>query len=628
MAIFTLRNIDKSYQGRPILTGVDLSIVRGDKIGLVGRNGCGKTTLLEIIAGIVEPDHGERRASRQASVGIIAQEEDFGGCSTVIEAASQGQQRLRALESALARLDERIETTPSETPELDRLVQRQADLQEQYHLLGGYMSHSQVEAVLAGLGFPPEQFSAHPATLSGGEAKRLQMAQILLGGHDLLLLDEPGNHLDINGCEWLTRYLQEYPGTFMVISHDRFLLNAISDRIVELDQGHLFSFKGNYDAYVMSREERRAAGARTQERQQKQIEKEEDLIRRIHYGQKARQAKSRRKLLDRLTDLPPQDLLSLQSSSSFRFTTSRASGEIVLQLEEIAAHAGGRVLFEKIDLQVERGQVLGIIGPNGSGKSTLLEIILGRRSSAAGRVRLAQTVRPLYFDQSLAELSGAGTVLDELRPFRPQATEKDLRSHLARFQLRWDDTEPEVCNLSGGEKSRLLLARIACQEANLLVLDEPTNHLDIFSREALENALLAFGGTVVMVTHDRRLLDRTATHVMILDGVRSRLVHGNYSTLMDEIAATNARRPARSKEKERSVASRPAPSPRRVKRRHTFDELEELIMNKESRRAEIQKAFYTEEVYSNKKRYRELEEELERTEVELEELNAEWETWT
>jgi ATP-binding cassette, subfamily F, member 3 len=633
MTVLILKKITKAFQGRPVLKEIDLTLRKGEKVGFVGRNGCGKTTLLEIIAGSVEADSGSRQVSGTPSIGIITQEAGFRQGevpATILQVASEGQARIRELEREMARIAERIDGAGADSrddgnADLDRLVHRQSDVEEEYRLLGGYLGQARAESVLSGLGFPENRFSSHPSTLSGGETKRLQIARLLLGGHSLLLLDEPGNHLDINGCEWLTRYLKEYSGSLVLVSHDRYLLNAVSDRVVEIENGRTRSFKGNLDAFMRHRAEALETERKAREQQKRLVEKEEELIRRIHYGQKARQAKSRQKRLDRIE---PLEEIRTDRKMKFRFTEERASGEIVLDLEGVAGAAGGKTLFEDFDLILERGKTLGIIGPNGSGKSTLLKIILGRVAPAAGKIDLKKNVAPAYFDQNLEELDGSGTVLDELRLEIPTATDRELRGHIARFLITGDDVDKQVVDLSGGEKSRVLLARLILRKANLLVLDEPTNHLDIYTREALDQALRFFSGTIIMVTHDRRLLDRTVDEVLVLDGPRTRLHLGNYSKLMEETAAaaeTERRDAAGAKKKKRARTKETRPD--RVKRRFTFDDLEDLIMRKEDRATEIKAALYTEEVYSDKQRFLALEEEARSLETELKELYHEWDTW-
>ncbi len=623
MTLLTLEKICKAFRGETVLRDVDLILRKGEKAGLVGRNGCGKTTLLEIIAGIAAPDTGTRRVTGTPSIGLIKQEEDFGGNATLLEAASQGQKRIRTIEREMARISESIENAAKE--DLDRLVLRQTDLEEQYRFAGGYTGPARVRSVLSGLGFHESQFPLSPARLSGGEVKRLQIATLLLGGHELLLLDEPGNHLDIRGLEWLTHYLKDYKGALVMVSHDRYLLNALSDRIIEIEEGRLESFTGNYDSYIAGKERAREKVRKELEMRKRLVARDEEFIRRNFYGQKARQAKSRQKRLDRLE---PVEKVRADRELKFRFSAGRPSGERVLTMESAAASHGDKIFFKDLDLSLEKGDRLGIIGPNGCGKSTLLHIILGSHDPAAGKISVSPTVKTAYFDQRLKELSENSSVMDELRKERPAITDQELRDHLARFRLTGVSVDKKVGHLSGGEKSRVLLARLVLRKSNLLVLDEPTNHLDLFSREALEKAIMAYEGTVIIVSHDRRLLDRTATHILSLDRERAALHYGNYSSLMEqtETGAAEEKTPAVNKRERKPAKKRRGRS--RRKRRFNFSQLEELIISKEERLAEIEDAFYTKEIYTDKKRYGELEEEHHALKDELEELYTEWETWS
>lgn len=625
MTCLTLSRVCKSYRGEPILRGVDLLLRKGEKAGLVGRNGCGKTTLLEIMSGAREHDSGERRLVGVRSIGMISQDADFDRSLTVLETASRSQTWLYSVEAKIDRIAEQIEKAGGDAAAIERLVSRQADLQDEYRLLGGYMGAARVESVLSGLGFRGAQLDNPVGSLSGGETKRLQLAVLLLGGHDTLLLDEPGNHLDIDGIEWLTRFLRDFGGTLVVVSHDRFLLNAVTGTILEMENGLVRPFPGNYDFYRAEKERIREESIKKLELHRKQVAKDEEYIRRNFYGQKAKQAKSRRKRIDRMET--PEAVVE-QREPTFRFEEARRSGEVVLRVEGVGAAFGERPLFKDLDLLLERGERIGIIGPNGSGKSTLLKIILGRQAPTEGRVTTPPTTRASYFDQYLQGLDGTGTVMDELRSELPTATDGELRAILARFLITGDHVEKRVTKLSGGEKSRLLLAKLMVNEANLLVLDEPTNHLDIYTRETLEKALLSYSGTVIMVTHDRRLLDATANRVVVLGGECPEIHVGGYSSLLEEKERAKGLDPTRRDKKKAGDRKRRRPDrPERVKRRFTFDELEERIMTSEARIEEIEAAFYTEDVYTDRKRFDELEEEQKTLKEELERLYEEWDTW-
>ncbi|MHC4945734.1 MAG: ABC-F family ATP-binding cassette domain-containing protein, partial [Planctomycetota bacterium] len=588
MSLIVLQNIQKSYQGEVVLGSSGLVLNRGDKTGLVGRNGCGKTTLLGIAAGTITPDGGTRNAAGSPSIGMLDQIPDFDGARTVFEAGAAALHEIDAIEKELSELSRRMEEASEDEKTLNRLIQRHAGLEERFRLLGGYASHGRVEAVLKGVGFQDGDFEKAPDQLSGGEAKRLQLAMVLLGGHEILFLDEPGNHLDLTGTEWLTEYLKEYRGTLLIVSHDRYLLNGVVNQIVQIADGRTHLYKGNYDYFLDEYPRRAEAAQKQKEHQDKLIARGEEFIRRNFYGQKSRQAKSKRKMLDRLERV---EVFRPEDYPHFRFTEGSLRGDHMLRFEKLSAVVGQRTLFEDLDLELETGETLGIIGPNGSGKTTLLNIIMDKGRPASGEVWLSTFAQVLYFDQQLKGLGDSGALLDEMRVVLPRATNGELQSHLARFLFKGDEADKDLAALSGGEKSRALLAKLTLAEANLLVLDEPTNHLDIYCRESLELALKAFQGTAVIVSHDRQLLDGVVDKLLVLGGPKPELHMGSYTAYAERI---RARHQEAKQEEVRQKKGKPLPRKKaqagggRVKRKHTYEELEAMIIAREERLKEIE----------------------------------------
>jgi ATP-binding cassette subfamily F protein 3 len=626
MALIVLQEIKKAFSGNTVLDGARLVLNPGEKVGLVGRNGCGKTTLIKLAAGIMEPDAGERTVSGNPSFGYLAQEADFGGRASVLEAASHAQTELNELETDLARLSSAMEKASDDPLRLEGLIKRHERLEERYRMKGGYARQGKVEAVLKGVGFKAAEFSNAPTQLSGGEAKRLQLAMVLLGGHDVLFLDEPGNHLDMGGTEWLTDFLRDSKSTVLLVSHDRYLLNGVVDRIVELDEGRTYTYKGDCDFFLAERAKRIEALAKERTLQEKQIARGEEFIRRNFYGQKARLAKSKRKMLDRLEAVHVRRTPPL---ARFRFKEAPCRFDHVLRLEKAGTRLGNRTLFENLDMELSTGERLGVIGPNGSGKSTLLKNILGLEPLTKGDVWMSPLARYAYLDQELKNLGSSGNLLDMLRAVDPRATDGMLRSHLACFLFRGEEAEKNLKDLSGGERSRALLARLTLQESNLLLLDEPTNHLDIYTRQALEEALLGFPGAVVAVSHDRHLLDGVADKLLVLGGPTPLLHSGSYSSYAARIKAEDSTRSMdkSQKSRRRSSTRNKAPLSRGVKRRHTYEELEAMIIQKEDRLKEIEKEVYKEEGYMDAERSRALQEESVKLREKLNDLYKEWETW-
>ncbi|MFH1999189.1 MAG: ABC-F family ATP-binding cassette domain-containing protein [Planctomycetota bacterium] len=625
MVLITLQNIKKSYSGTMVLADAGLALNPGDKVGLVGGNGSGKTTLLNIAAGIVSPDDGIRKALGSPSCGLLEQTPDFKGAGTVFEAAALAQVELIRIENELDRLSEAMKEAAEDAEELDRLIRSHTRLEERFRLLGGYSGTGKVEMVLAGLGFTPDDFSKNVNHLSGGEARRLQLARVLLGGHDILFLDEPGNHLDLAGTEWLTTYLNDYPGAVLIVSHDRYLLNGVVTQIVQLIEGRTYSYRGNYDFFQQEYPARAEAALKKKEQQDKVIAKGEEFIRRNFYGQKSKQAKSKRKMLDRIEEV---NLFRPPEYGSFAFKEASLNCDIVLSLKKVSATIKDKALFTDVELDLELGETLGVIGPNGSGKSTLLKIIMNLIPPTSGEVVLSPWSKCLYFDQQLEGLNESGTVLEELREVAPTATDGELRTHLARFLFKGEDVFKDVASLSGGEKSRALLAKRLLSPTNLLILDEPTNHLDIYIRESLEKALKQFAGATVIVSHDRKLLDGVVDKLLILGEQKPTVHTGNYSSYAERLKREQqAALPQKTKQTKQASSRKPERPRNKVVRKHTYEDLEALIIRKENRLEEIESEIYKEEVYMDHLLSRKLQEEAKELKTELEALYKEWDTW-
>jgi ATP-binding cassette subfamily F protein 3 len=402
--------------------------------------------------------------------------------------------------------------------DLEKVLERYSDLQHEFEHEGGFEYAARAEAILQGLGFERDMWSLETEKLSGGQQNRLGLACLLLAAPDVLLLDEPTNHLDVNAVEWLEEFLQEYQSAFVIISHDRYFLDRCCRRIVELENGRASNYPGNYSDYLVEREERREAQRRAYDNQQHLIAKTEEFIRRNLAGQKTKQAKSRRNMLERLErlDAVPHE----QSSGDFRLQAIERTGNHVLTVNELDIGYPEKILAKDIAFILRRGECLGIIGPNGSGKTTFLKTILKKLDPLGGEVRWGTKVQIGYYAQQLDDLDDRNEIIMELRRVAPpSATAGELRSFLAKFLFTGDDVYKHVRDLSGGEKGRLALAKLIYSRVNVLVLDEPTNHLDIPSREALEEALSAYEGTIVTISHDRYFLDRVATQILALDGL-------------------------------------------------------------------------------------------------------------
>jgi ATP-binding cassette subfamily F protein 3 len=504
-----LKDITKAFGSRVVLRDVSIQINPSEKLGLIGTNGSGKTTLLKMISGRMEPDEGAIHRRSHLEIGTLDQIPDFKEDRTVLEEGLQSFQHLLAAEREMERLEHEISLSRSEA-----LLERYSSLQHEFELKGGYKFRAMAEAALLGVGFTKENLGRSSANLSGGEKNRLALAKLLLSGSELLLLDEPTNHLDIRSIEWLERFLRETSKTVIVVSHDRFFLDRVVGRILEIADCRVHDYRGNYTAYLRERADRLARQEKEWRQQQEWIANQEEYIRRNIAGQKTKQAQSRRKMLERVHRIEKPRTSSPQVK--FRFLPPERGRRYVLHVRNLTV-GYDTPLIRNINLEIERGSRWAILGANGAGKTTLLKTLIAAVPPISGEIDWSEGTGWGYYDQQLSDLQQDSTVLDEIRTLDSTATDGELRSWLAQFLFSGDDVFNKVQNLSGGEKSRLALARIIYQCPTILALDEPTNHLDIASREALEAALADYPGTILFVTHDRYLAQKLATHLLYVE---------------------------------------------------------------------------------------------------------------
>ena len=550
--LFRLSDVYKSYGAQDVLRGASLQINPGEHVGLVGRNGAGKTTLFRLISGEETPDRGDVVRARGLRLGLLEQHVHFEPGATVHEAALAAFGRLQQIEHEMHELEHRMAEAPAD---LDAVLARYSDLQHEFEREGGFEYAARAEAILQGLGFERETWTLEVEKLSGGQQNRLGLARLLLAEPDVLLLDEPTNHLDVAGVEWLEEFLAAYNSAYVIISHDRYFLDRTCRRIVEIENGKAVSYAGNYSAFLVEREERRAAQRRAYENQQQLIAKTEDFIRRNIAGQKTKQAKSRRKMLEKLERV---DAVRVdQSAGNFQLKGVERTGNQALIVKDLAVGYPGRLLAEAITFTLTRGEALGIIGPNGSGKTTFIKTLLNKLPPLAGEARWGTKVQVGYYAQQLDDLDPRNEIIMELRRVAPSTvTAGELRNFLAQFLFTGDDVYKHVIDLSGGEKGRLALAKLIYSRVNVLVLDEPTNHLDIPSREALEEALDAYDGTIITISHDRYFLDRIATQILALDGQGgAEHYDGDYTEYHDWKAARRAAEAAAKAEQAKPAAN-------------------------------------------------------------------------
>lgn len=652
--LFRLSEVFKSYGTQDVLRGTSLQVNPGEHVGLVGRNGAGKTTVFRLVSGEETPDKGDVVRARGLRFGLLAQHVHFESGSTVHESALAAFGHLQQIEHEMHELEHRM---AEPDVDLEKILERYSDLQHQFEREGGFEYAAKAEAILLGLGFTRDTWSMETEKLSGGQQNRLGLVRLLLAEPDVLLLDEPTNHLDVAAVEWLEEFLQSYSPACVVISHDRYFLDRTSRRIIELEMGKAASYTGNYSDYLVERDIRREAQQRAYDNQQQLIAKTEEFIRRNIAGQKTKQAKSRRKMLEKLDRV--EAVRKDQSSGDFRLQAIERTGNHVLMLDEVAIGYPDKPLADKISFILRRAECLGIIGPNGSGKTTFLRTILKQIPPLAGEVRWGTKVNVGYYAQQLDDLDDRNEIIMELRRVAPSnATAGELRSFLAKFLFVGDDVYKHVRDLSGGEKGRLALAKLIYSRVNVLVLDEPTNHLDIPSREALEDALGAYEGTIITISHDRYFLDRIATQILALNGEgHAEHYDGDYTEYHDwkstglkpgEAATTPVqlltdaqpvvgpgleKMAASAAKSGKSNKSEPKPANRVkvIKRKQAIrpaEQVEEEIAKAEKRLAEISELMGSPEVAREGQRLIVLSDEYQQTEKRLGQLYEEWDKVT
>ncbi len=628
MALLSVSNLAKYYGADAVFTGLSCELHRQECVALVGPNGCGKSTLLDIMARVSEADQGHVHQARHTRLGYLPQHPDFQSDKTLWEAMKAvfadllaQADRLRRLEAQMASEDESERTAAME---------RYGTLLHAFEDAGGFTYEARISQVLGGLGFEEAEFHKPIAHLSGGEKTRALLARLLLEEPELLLLDEPTNHLDIEGIEWLEEQLQAWNGAIIVVAHDRAFLDAIADRVWELDFGTLEDYPGNYTAYTELREERRARRLAEYEAQQVYIEKTEDYIRRYMAGQRSDQAKGRLKRLERMERLEkPKEHVGL----NIDLQTTQRSGELVLGLYDVAAGYpdDGIPLIHVDEAEIRRGQRVALVGPNGSGKTTLLRTILRDLEPLSGHVRRGAAVRMGYFAQIQAHLDEKRTILETLLD-AGMVSVHETRSFLAQYGFRGETVFKKIAVLSGGERARVALAILALQKANFLLLDEPTNHLDLTSQELLQEILVNFNGTILMVSHDRYLIRETATHVWALaegtlHAFKSYGAYAGWHQARRE--GTTATKKAKDRQRQREREERRKERERQRALTHQqqrMDELEWEIEQRERRLQALSSALKAAGERQDVNRVTELGAEYRKVEQEMDRLLEEWAT--
>ena len=651
-ALLEARGLVKSYRRRRVVDDVYFCVEPGEIVGLLGPNGAGKTTCFRMIVGLTTPNEGEvwlrgRECSRlpmyrraRMGMGYLPQEPQIDESQTLLESAMSTFDHVRGLEQRVADVAERL-AEHHDTDQLDDLMAEYDELVHRLEAAGGYRYETVEREVLGGVGFSPDDYGQPIGVLSGGQKCRAALAQLLMQEADLLLLDEPTNHLDIEATRFLEKFLAGYHGAAVIISHDRYLLDRVVDKIADLDEKRITVYPCGYSDYAEAKRLRKLTAQREFDKQQEWVNHQREYAERVK-ADKSRAKQSRGRLKNLANMERRGDILDRPDSAprkmAIQFTPSRRAGDMVLRCENVRKAFGDVVLFDNFNLEVYRGEKIGIIGPNGVGKTTLLKMAMRHMTPDAGEVRLFETLDVGYYDQEHADLDLDHTVIDEIQPHRTVDVEGKIRSYLARFLFRDEDVFKRVGDLSGGEQSRVTLAKLVWRNPQVLILDEPTNHLDIPAREVLEEALISFPGAILLVSHDRYFLNRVVNRLLVLpERTRYEIMDGNWSTYEERVA----RQEAAEREAAAAVAANDG---RRARRRGpsrdrkpaksddtspyaswSLKQLEETIMEREDHLSETEKKFADPDVYKDADRARALRGVADTLRAELADLNAAWE---
>lgn len=619
MAVLKISGLSKSFGIKTVFENVSFEVRSGERIGLVGANGAGKTTLLKCIMGAEEADKGSVKASDGAIIGYLRQ--DFNYTShTIREEMEDAWKDVLYYKDRMETLARELESSKSD----EKLVEAYGRAEARFEFLGGYDYESTTRKILTGLGFSDDDWDRDIHSFSGGQKVRINLAAAFVRHPDFLLLDEPTNHLDMGMLEWLEEYLRSYKGGILMISHDRYFLDGAATGIIDLENHHIRSFRGGYTRYMETKENQDRAYEKAYEKQQEHIKETEEYIRRYKAGIKAKQARGRQSQLNRLVRLEKP---VHQASLRFHFDPPQECADKVLDVLRVEGSYGSHILFKDLTIHIKKGETVGLIGPNGAGKTTILKMITGEKKPDTGFIQLGNNVKMGYYSQEQERLHPKLTVLDEVRDTF-NFGEKEARNILGMFLFRGDDVFKTVGMLSGGEKARLSLLCLFLEKPNFLILDEPTNHLDIPTREIMEDAIEAFGGTCLVVSHDRYFLDKVADRILELDHGKLTEYLGNYSYYKEkkqDLEAFEKDRNGKEEEEEKEKEEKNRENEHQVKTEVSAADVSKLShVEMEIGRLEATMKMYTVQMSMNPENYAELADEYEEAKKKLDKLYEKW----
>ena len=634
--ILSCQNLSKAFNEKPILKDVSFHIEEHDKAAIVGINGVGKTTLLRIIVGELPADSGIVTLKKEASFGYLAQNQNVNSENTIYEELLSVKAPVIAMEKQLREMEEKMHTVNGS--ELDSLMENYARLNHQFELENGYAYQSEIGGVLKGLGFAEEDFGKQISTLSGGQKTRVALSKLLLKKPELIILDEPTNHLDLNAIAWLENYLLNYKGAVLTVSHDRYFLDRFAGKIIEIDQTKATTFLGNYTAYAAKKEILRTAARNAYLNQQQEIRHQEAVIEKLksfNREKSIKRAESREKMLNKIEVL--EKPTEARADIHMTLTPRCQSGNDVLHIEHLAKSFDDLSLFQDISMDIKRGEHVAIIGDNGTGKTTILKIINDLVPADSGTITLGTNVHIGYYDQEHHVLHPDKTLFDEISDEYPSLTGTQIRNTLAAFLFTGDDVFKLIRDLSGGERGRVSLAKLMLSESNFLILDEPTNHLDIASKEILEDAVNAYEGTVLYVSHDRYFINRTTSRILELSGGQLTGFLGNYDYYLEKktgdlpngdlaVKNTVSKAPAPPSEGMQDWKAQKEQQAKQRKKENDIRKCEEEIAKLEEKDKQLDNEMALPENATNVAKLQELTKEKESISARLEELYEKWET--